>query len=47
MLAVTLTVDEKIAAAHGDVRVPLSTIRSVRVEPDALAAVSGLRTHPA
>ena len=42
-LAVTLTVREKIAAAHGDVSVPLSAVRNVRVEPDALAAVSGLR----
>ena len=43
-LAVTLTVREKIAAAHGDVSVPLSAVRSVRVEPDALAAVGGLRS---
>ena len=42
-LAVTLTVREKIAAAHGDVSVLLSAVRDVRVEPDALAAVSGLR----
>lgn len=42
-LAVTLTTREKIAALHGDVSVPLSAVRSVRVEPDALAAVSGLR----
>ena len=41
---VTLTVREKFAAAHGDVRAPLSAVRR---EPDALAAVSGRRGLPA
>ena len=43
MLAVTLTTGEKLAAVHGDVTVPLSAVREVSMEPDALAAVSGLR----
>jgi hypothetical protein len=43
VLAVTLTAREKVAAAHRDIRVPLSAVREVRVEPDALAAVRGLR----
>ena len=42
-LAVTLTTREKIAAAHGDINVPLAAVREVCVEPDALAAVGGLR----
>ena len=43
LLAVALTTREKIAAVHGDIDVPLSAVREVRVEPDALAAVRGLR----
>ena len=42
-LDVTLTLREKLAAAHGDVSVPLAAVRRVCVEPDALAAASGLR----
>jgi hypothetical protein len=42
-LAVSLARREKVAAAHRDIRVPLAAVREVRVEPDALAAVSGLR----
>ncbi len=42
-LRVELTAREKVAGLHGDVRVPLAAVRDVRVEPDALAAVRGLR----
>lgn len=42
-LQLTLTRAEKVAAMHGDIRVPASSVRDVRVEPDALAAVRGLR----
>lgn len=42
-LRVSLTPGEKLAGLHGDVRVPLGAIRDVRVEPDALGAVRGLR----
>jgi hypothetical protein len=38
-----LTTAEKVVGLHGDVDVPLAAVRDVRVEPDALAAVSGLR----
>jgi hypothetical protein len=42
-LTIRLSRREKIAAAHGDVRVPLAAIRDVRVLPDALAAARRLR----
>jgi hypothetical protein len=42
-LHVELTTREKIAGLHGDIRVPVTAVRDVRVEPDALAAVRGLR----
>jgi hypothetical protein len=42
-LHLALTGREKLAGLHGDVRVPLTAVREVTVEPDALAAVRGLR----
>ena len=42
-LKLTLTRGEKIAGLHGDIRVPVSAVRDVRVAPDALAAARGLR----
>src|SRR5689334_601812 len=42
-LHVKLTTREKVAGLHGDISVPLTSVRDVRVEPDALAAVRGLR----
>jgi hypothetical protein len=42
-LQVELTAREKIAGLHGNIRVPIAAVRDVRVEPDALAAVRGLR----
>jgi hypothetical protein len=38
MLTVRLSRREKLAAARGDLRVPLAAIRDVRVHPDALVA---------
>ena len=43
MLTVRLSRREKIAAARGDLRVPLAAIRDVRVHPDALVAARGAR----
>jgi hypothetical protein len=43
MLTVRLTRREKVAAARGDLRVPLSAVRHVHVLPDALAAARGVR----
>ncbi len=42
-LKVALTAREKLAGLHGDVRVPLSAVREVRVTADAVAAPRGLR----
>lgn len=42
-LRVNLTTREKLAGLHGDIRVPIAAVRDVSVEPDALAAVRGLR----
>ena len=42
-LVIELTTVEKVAALHGDIRIPLSAIAGVEVVPDALAAVRGLR----
>jgi uncharacterized protein len=42
-LHVALTRAEKVAGFHGDVRVPLTAVRDVRVEADALGAVRGIR----
>ena len=42
-LVIELTTLEKVAALHGDIRIPLSAIAGVEVVPDALAAVRGLR----
>src|SRR5207253_2462728 len=42
-LVVRLTTPEKLAALHGDVRVPASAIRSVAVERHPLDALRGLR----
>jgi hypothetical protein len=42
-LTVRLSRREKVAAARGDLRVPLAAIRDVHVHPDALAAARGVR----
>jgi hypothetical protein len=42
-LRVALTTTEKVAGLLRDVEVPLAAIREVRVEPDALGAVRGIR----
>ncbi|MGY1623925.1 hypothetical protein ACI789_17140 [Geodermatophilus sp. SYSU D00965] len=42
-LVIELTTAEKVAALHGDLRIPLSAITGVEVVPDALGAVRGLR----
>ena len=42
-LTVELTPPEKAAGLHGDVHVPLASITSVEIVPDALAAAHGLR----
>ena len=42
-LVVHLTVPEKLASLHRDVRVPSSAIQDVDVEPRPLAAVRGRR----
>ncbi len=42
-LVIELTTAEKVAALHGDIRIPLSAITGVEVVPDALTAVHGLR----
>jgi uncharacterized protein len=42
-LVLELTAKEKLAGLHGDIRVPLSAVRDVRVEHDGLGAVQGLR----
>jgi hypothetical protein len=42
-LHLELTAREKLAGLHGDIRVPVTSVQDVRVEPDALAAVRGLR----
>jgi hypothetical protein len=42
-LQLTLTRRERIAALHGDIRVPLSAVRDVRVTEDAVGAARGLR----
>ena len=42
-LVLSLTTTEKIAALHGDVRVPLQQVTSIETLPDALAAVHGVR----
>lgn len=42
-VVIELTTAGKVAAPHGDIRIPLSAITGVEVVPDALAAVRGLR----
>lgn len=42
-LVVGLSIWEKVAALGGDVRVPLSAVRAVDVEPDPWAALRGAR----
>ncbi|HEY5189444.1 MAG TPA: hypothetical protein VII87_10450, partial [Solirubrobacteraceae bacterium] len=42
-LCVRLTALEKLAAMHGDIRVPLSSVAEVRVEPDPWCALRGVR----
>lgn len=38
-----LTTREKLAGLHGDIEVPISDIRDVRIEPDPIVAARGLR----
>jgi hypothetical protein len=42
-LVVVLSHLEKVEAAHGDIRVPFSSVRSVEVVDDAVHAVPGLK----
>jgi hypothetical protein len=42
-LVVELSTLEKVEAAHGDVRVPVSAVQSVEVVDDAVHAVPGLK----
>ena len=42
-LVVGLSSIEKLGALRGNVRVPLSTVRSAEVEPDPWAALRGIR----
>ncbi len=42
-LHLKLTLGEKLAGLSRDIRVPVASVRDVRVEPDVLAAVRGLR----
>ena len=42
-LVVALSHLEKVEAAHGDLRVPFSSVRSVEVVDDAVHAVPGLK----
>jgi hypothetical protein len=42
-LVVGLSPLERLAAFHGDVRVPLATVRSVSVEPRPWSSLRGLR----
>lgn len=42
-LVVRLSGWERAAAVHGDVRVPLPAVRSVRLEPDPWHALRGIR----
>jgi hypothetical protein len=42
-LVVALSTAEKLEAAHGDVRVPFSSVRRVEVVDDAVHAVAGLK----
>jgi hypothetical protein len=42
-LVVGLSSMEKLGALRGDVRVPLSTVRSAQVEPDPWAILRGIR----
>jgi len=43
-LVLSLSDMEKLEAVHGEVRVPVSSVRDVGVLDDALAAVHGTRT---
>ncbi|MDQ2898110.1 MAG: hypothetical protein M3Y09_21190 [Actinomycetota bacterium] len=42
-LVVALTGLERIAAFHGDLRVPRALVRTMRVEPDPWCALRGIR----
>ena len=42
-ILVRLSPREKLAGLHGNLRVPIAAVESVELEPDALAAVHGLR----
>jgi alpha-beta hydrolase superfamily lysophospholipase len=42
-LKLRLTTAEKLLGLHGDIDVPLAAVHDARVEPDAVAAASGLR----
>ena len=43
-LTLTLTTAEKVAGLHGDLRVPITAVRDVSVERDALAGTLRART---
>jgi len=43
-LVVALSVAEKAEAVHGDIRVPVSSVRELEVLDDAVHAVPGLKT---
>jgi hypothetical protein len=42
-LVVRLSTVEKLEAVHGEVRVPLASVKSVEVLDDALGAIHGIR----
>ena len=42
-LVVRLSTVEKLAAVHGEVRVPLDSVKSVEVLDDAMSAIHGIR----
>ncbi len=42
-LVVRLSTAEKLEAVHGEVRVPLDSVKSVEVLDDALSAIHGIR----
>jgi hypothetical protein len=42
-LVVALSTAEKLEAAHGDVRVPISSVRGVQVVDDAVHSVPGMK----
>lgn len=42
-LIVTLNALERLAAVHGDLHVPLASVREIRLEPDPWCALRGIR----